>query len=111
MGGDVVDHLPLNVRLQYGELYDEFRNNETVHHNELEVWRSLSEFEQPEPLDHADRMRLLLTRAEQFNARAGGNYDYIAALARPLGLGPIQDSRLKAPGPTDAFCQPLLAGK
>src|SRR5438270_6819312 len=68
-GVEVVEHLPRDLRTRYGELYDEFRNNEIVRQNEREVWRNLSEFEQPEPLDHADRMRLrqLLTRAEQLN--------------------------------------------
>lgn len=109
-GSDVVSHLPLKLRLQYGELYDEFRNNETVHLNERDVWRSLSQFQQPEPLDHADRMRMreLLNRAEQFNDRARSNYEYMVALARPLGIRSISDPELKAPGPADSFCQPLL---
>jgi len=112
-GGDVVDNLSLKLRLQYGEIYDEFRNNEVVHLNERDVWRSLSQFQQPEPLDHADRMRMreLLTRAEQFNDSARPNYQYILALARPLGIKPILDPQLKAPGPADSFCQPLLAAK
>ena len=112
-GGDVVDNLSLNLRLQYGEIYDEFRNNEAIHLSERDVWRSLSQFQQPEPLDHADRMRLreLLTRAEQFNASTRPNYEYILTLARPLGIKPIGDPQLKAPGPTDSFCQPLLAAK
>jgi hypothetical protein len=110
-GSDVVDHVPLNLRLKYGELYDEFRNNESVHLNERDVWRSLSQFQQPERLDHADRMRMreLLSRAEQFNDRARSNYDYIVALARSLGIRSIADQQLKAPGPADSFCQPLLA--
>jgi hypothetical protein len=64
-GADVTDHLPLNVRLGYGELYDEFHNNDVVRLSERDVWRSLSQFDQPEPLDHSDRMRFreLLTRA------------------------------------------------
>ncbi len=112
-GSDVVDNLSLKLRLQYGELYDEFRNNEVVHLNERDVWRSLSQFQQPEPLDHADRMRLreLLTRAEQFNDSARPNYEYIPTLARPLGIEPIPDPQLKAPGTADSFCQPLLAEK
>lgn len=109
-GADVTDHLPLDLRTGYGELYDEFRNNEKVLLNERDVWRSLSQFEQPVPLDDASQMRMreLLTRAEQFNATAAGNYEYIGTLARPLGIKAIADSQLKPPGPTDSFCQPLL---
>jgi hypothetical protein len=112
-GSDVTEHLPLNVRTAYGELYDEFRNNERVLLNERDVWRSLSQFEQPVPFDNASQMRMreLLTRAEQFNATQQGNYDYVRNLAQSLGIAAIADPQLKAPGPFDSFCQPLLANK
>jgi hypothetical protein len=110
-GSAAVDDLPLALRTQYGELYDEFRNNERVRLNEREVWRGLAQFEQPEPLDHADRVRMreLLTRAEQFNEVAGPNYDYTVALARPLGIKPIRDDKVAHLSSDDSFCQPLLA--
>ena len=110
-GGDVTDHLPLDLRISYGELYDEFRNNEKVLLNERDVWRSLSQFEQPVPLDNASQMRMreLLTRAEQFNAAAPVNYQYIVTLARPLGIRPIADPQFKAPGQSDSFCQSLIS--
>lgn len=112
-GGEIMDHLPLKLRTGYGELYDEFRNNEKVLLSERDVWRSLSQFEQPVPLDDASQMRMreLLTRAEQLNAAAPGNYHYIVTLAEPLGIRAIADPQLKAPGPSDSFCQPLLAEK
>ena len=110
-GADVVAHLPLALRTQYGELYDEFRNNERVRLNEREVWRGLSQFEQTEPLDHADRLRMreLLSRAEQFNEVAVPNYDYVVALAGPLGIRPIRDDKVAHLSSDDNFCQPLLA--
>lgn len=110
-GAEVVEHLPLALRAQYGELYDEFRNNERVHLNEREVWRGLAQFEQPEPLDHADRVRMreLLTRGEQLDEVARPNYDYILALARPLGIKPIRDDKVAHLSSEDSFCQPLLA--
>lgn len=106
----VIEHMPPELRLRYAELYDEFRNNETVHRDERDVWRGLSQFEQPEPLDHADRMRMreLLTRAEQFNEVTGPNYDYILKLADGLGIGPIGDSNIQ-PVASDNICQSLLA--
>jgi hypothetical protein len=110
-GSDAADHLPLDLRIAYGELYDEFRNNEKVLLNERDVWRSLSQFEQPVTLDSASqlRMRELLTRAEQFNTAATGNYEYVVTLARPLGINPIADPQLTPIGSTDTLCQPLLA--
>jgi hypothetical protein len=110
-GADVTQHLPLDARIKYSELYDEFRNNDVVRSDEREVWRSLSQFDQSEPLDHADRMRLreLLTRAEQLNAVTPGNYDYILKLARPLGIRPIADPFIMHLAYEDEFCQPLIA--
>src|SRR4051794_1360951 len=92
-GADVTQHLPLDARLKYSELYDEFRNNDVVRLSERDVWRSFAQFNQPEPLDHADRMRLreLVTRAEQLNAVTPSNYTYILNLARPLGVRAIAD--------------------
>ena len=108
--GAVMDDLPLALRLQYGELYDEFRNDEKVLLNEREVWRSMSLAEQSEALDHADRMRMreLLTRAEQFNEVAKPNYDYVANLAQALHIRPIGDPNLAQVASDQSFCQPLL---
>src|SRR5581483_8927564 len=110
-GAEVIGHLPIKRRLEYGELYDEFHNNDVVRTSERDVWRSLSQFDQAEPLDHADRMRLreLLTRAEQLNEVTPGNYNYILNLARPLGLRIIRDKQLIKLSGDDSFCQPLLA--
>jgi hypothetical protein len=55
--GSVIDRLPLDQRVAYGEVYDEFRENEKVLLNEREAWRSLSQFEQPLPLDAASQLR------------------------------------------------------
>jgi len=110
--GSEVDQLPLELRIAYGEVYDEFRENEKVLLNERDAWRSLAQFEQPLPLDAAGqlRMRELLSRVEQYNEVTPGNYDYIVTLAKPLGIHPIRDSNL-VHVPSDAsFCQPLLAG-
>src|SRR5437764_4113588 len=90
-GGEVADQLPLELRIAYGEVYDEFRENEKVLLNERDAWRSLSQFEQPLPLDAAGqlRMRELLSRVEQYNEVTPGNYDYIVTLAKPLGIRAI----------------------
>jgi hypothetical protein len=112
-GGAVTDQLPFKLRTAYGEVYDEFRENEKVLLNEREAWRSLAQFEQPLPLDVASQLRLreLLSRVEQYNEVTPGNYDYILTLARPLGIRPIRDS-IVVHVPSDAsFCQALFAEK
>lgn len=108
IGGEVTQHLPMDARIGYSELYDEFRNNDAVRAKESEVWRSLSQFEGSEPLDHADRMRLreLLSRAEALNAVTPSNYTYILGLARPLGLRKIGEQSRDVY--QDDFCRPLI---
>ena len=70
-GAEVAEHLPRDTRVRYGELYDEFRNNDAVRSGEREVWRGLSQYDEGEPLDRADRMQLreLLTRGESLTKR------------------------------------------
>ena len=110
-GGAIMDKLPLSLRVQYGELYDELRNNEKVLINDLDVWRGMALAEQGEPLDHADRVRLreLVTRATQVNANARPNYEYVLKLAQALHIKPISDPNLKLLATNDSFCRPLLA--
>jgi len=110
-GSAVTDQLPFELRTAYGEVYDEFRENEKVLLNERDAWRSLAQFEQPLPLDVASQLRLreLLSRVEQYNEVTPGNYEYIVTLAKPLGIHPIRDT-IVAHVPSDmSFCQPLFA--
>jgi hypothetical protein len=110
-GSAIMDQLPLDLRVQYGELYDELRNNEKVLMNDLDVWRGMAIAEQAEPLDHADRVRLreLVTRAAQVNANARPNHDYVVKLAQVLHIEPIGDPNLEHLASDASFCQPLLA--
>jgi hypothetical protein len=109
---EITTHLPLDTRLKYSELYDEFRNNDVVRTSERDVWRDLAQFDQPEPLDHADRMRLrqLLTKAESANAITAPNLAFIMTLVRPLHIQPVVDPLDIHLPPGSDFCQPLLAG-
>ena len=108
--GSETDQLPLDTRIAYGEVYDEFRENEKVLLNERDAWRSLAQFEQPLPLDVASQLRLreLLSRVEQYNEVTPGNYDYIVTLARPLGIHPIRDEIVHHVPSDMSFCQPLF---
>ncbi len=110
-GGEVTDQLPFKLRISYGEVYDEFRENEKVLLNERDAWRSLAQFEQPLPLDVASQLRLreLLSRVEQYNEVTPGNYDYIVTIAKPLGIHPIRDTVVQHVPSDESFCQPLFA--
>jgi hypothetical protein len=108
-GTDVTDHLPLDVRLKYAEIYDELHNEDVVRLSERDVWRDMAQFDQPEALDHADRMRLrdLLTRARQLDVAERSNAAFIVRLAGRLGIHPVSDH--DNPVLPTEFCQPLLA--
>jgi len=110
-GSAVTDQLPFELRTSYGEVYDEFRENEKVLLNERDAWRSLAQFEQPLPLDVASQLRLreLLSRVEQYNEVAPGNYEYIVTLAKPLGIHSIRDTIVEHVPSDMSFCQPLFA--
>ena len=110
-GAEVTEHLPRDPRIGYGELYDEFRNNDLVRSSEREVWRQLAQFDEGEPLDHADRMRLrqLLTQGEALNRATSGNYDYILRLAGPLHIRAIADANLVHVTDENSFCKSLYA--
>ena len=110
-GSAVTDQLPFELRTSYGEVYDEFRENEKVLLNERDAWRSLAQFEQPLPLDVASQLRLreLLSRVEQYNEVTPGNYEYIVTLAKPLGIHPIRDTIVEHVPSDMSFCQPLFA--
>jgi len=110
-GSAVTDQLPFALRTSYGEVYDEFRENEKVLMNERDAWRSLAQFEQPLPLDVASQLRLreLLSRVEQYNEVTPGNYEYIVTLAKPLGIHPIRDTIVEHVPSDMSFCQPLFA--
>ena len=90
-----------------GGAFAAFRNSEAVRSNEREVWRSLGQFDEAEPLDRADRMRLreLLTRGEV----TSGNYEYILKLTRPLGVRPSSGTNLVHLAGEERYCQTLLA--
>jgi len=110
-GSAVTDQLPFQLRTSYGEVYDEFRENEKVLMNERDAWRSLAQFEQPLPLDVASQLRLreLLSRVEQYNEVTPGNYEYIVTLAKPLGIHPVRDTIVEHVPSDMSFCQPLFA--
>ena len=112
-GADIAEHLPRDFRIRYGELYDEFRNNDVVRVSERDVWRQLAQFDDGEPLDHADRrhLRQLLTLGEGLNKVTSGNYDYILRLARPLDIRPIGDANLVHVTDEDSFCKSLYASE
>lgn len=105
----VMAHLPHDLRRNYAALYDEYHNADTVRLGERDVWRSLAQFDQPEPLDHSDRMRLreLLTKAEQLDDSTRINWDFIKRINSTAGIHPDRDNNAQSK-PDPLFCNQLL---
>ena len=106
---DVMAHMPLETKLAYGAIYDEFANNEVQRLDERMTWLELAEFDGAARLDDVSLMRLqgLLTRARWRADNITNNARYIAGLAGDMGIKATPDQF-----PADqvaAFCKPILA--
>ena len=105
---DVMAHMPLQVKLAYGSVYDEFANNEVQRLDERATWLALAEFDGADKLDTSHMMRLqgLITRAYWRGDNITGNARYFIAIAKDMGIKPLQvpfEASLLAP-----LCKPIL---
>ena len=104
---DVTAHLPMKERLQYAQMYDEFRTVNSLKEYERDLWRSFADFDNADILTHEDRMRLggLISRARSVNELLNGNFAATLELGNAAGLRPasFDDSN-----PDPAFCKALI---
>ena len=105
---EVMSHMPLQVKLAYGSIYDEFANNEVQRLDERMTWLALAEYDGADQLDVANMMRLrgLITRARWRSKNISGNAVYIAGLAKQKGIKP-QPNEFSA-SETAELCRPIL---
>jgi hypothetical protein len=104
----VMTQMPLDVKLAYSSIYDEFANNEVQRLDERMTWLALAEFDGAETLDNSSQMRLqgLITRARWRADNITRNGARAKKVARNMGIEPKLD-----PYPTDIFtplCTPIL---
>jgi hypothetical protein len=108
--GQNAAHMPLAERLRYAHLYGALGNFREGLAHETDAWRTLGDFDQPEPLDHADRMRMrgAIESARQSDKSMRGHLPFVMPDAQALGVTP---ERRAAPLPEQArsFCSPLFA--
>jgi hypothetical protein len=110
---DVVAHLPLDVRLKYAELYDEFRNTNEIKAGQEAVWSKFVPFEEPGPLSVGDRREVhaLIERARALDQAMEANWPVSQKLGAALGIqGELAPPNLEAAHhvPEFAICQPIL---
>lgn len=86
---DVMNMIPLNQRLAYGQLYDEFKLYNELWKSEHQIWTAIDEFEAADSLDRADQraLRSLIGQARGVDQAIAGNYPVVKELAGKLGVG------------------------
>lgn len=109
----VVAHMPMAVRLQYGELYDEFRNTEVLKARQADTWAKMLPFEESGPLDLAERRQLhaLIATARSVNDIMASNWPVSLRLAKALGIRPAYPSDvhdISAEVAAFEVCKPIL---
>jgi hypothetical protein len=104
----VMAQMPLDVKLAYGSIYDEFANNEVQRLDERMTWLALAEFDGAETLDNASLMRLqgLITRARWRAGNIRSNAIYLTKVARDMGIEPQPGGF--APAEVAPLCKPIL---
>jgi hypothetical protein len=109
----VIGHLPLDVRLKYAELYDQFRTASGVEDAQFAVWKKLAAFEEPGPLSLADRRQLhgLILDARGLDSAMAGNWPVTRDLGKGLGIKPALPPEIADIGshiPQFELCHPIL---
>jgi hypothetical protein len=105
----VMTQMPLDVKLAYGVIYDQFANNEVQRLDERMTWLALAEFDGARRLDDASLMRLqgLITRARWRAQNISENLRYSQGVAKDMG---IELRQVEQFGKNDlkALCSPIL---
>jgi hypothetical protein len=101
--------MPLDVKLAYGVIYDQFANNEVQRLDERMTWLSLADFDGAERLDDASLMRLqgLITRARWRAKNISDNLRYAQGIARTMSIQLRKPERLGR-SDTQPLCVPIL---
>lgn len=104
----VMAHMPLDAKLDYSAIYDEFANLEVQRLDERMTWLEIAQFDRARYLDNAAMMRLqgLMSRARWRAANITENTKYIFEVARRMGVSPDQTDL--PPPATAEFCAPVL---
>ena len=105
----VMTQMPLDVKLAYGDIYDQFANNEVQRLDERMTWLALAEFDGVQRLDDASLMRLqgLITRARWRAGNISRNLQYALDVADRMGIEPAAPEREENPAAA-ALCRPVL---
>lgn len=104
----VMSHMPLDVKLTYSAIYDEFANLEVQRLDERMTWLEIAQYDKARRLDDAAMMRLqgLIFRANWRAANITDNSQYIEELAGKMGIS--AEKSAYPPPDTAEFCAPIF---
>jgi hypothetical protein len=107
--GQVAEHMPLNIRVGYAELYDEFNWYGQRAADETDAWSVLGELDDPGVLGREDLaiVRQARSRAQVAADKLDAYLPQIVAVGAQLGVKPslVVDTRLTAKA-VEALCRP-----
>jgi hypothetical protein len=94
----VVVQMPLDVKLAYAGIYDDFANLEVQRLDERMTWLALAEFDGAETLDNSNLMRLqgLITRARWRANNIKVNSSDVKEVAKGMGIEPRHEEFFSA---------------
>lgn len=107
--GEVMDAMPLDLRLAYSYLYDEIGSNYEQITQEREAWRSLARFNGVSRLNEEDARNLseLVFRAETIDRVLRFNAPDIRDRAAELGIQPSERLKRLLGNANEGLCGPL----
>jgi hypothetical protein len=105
--GDAVSRLPLDSRLRYAKMYDEFENYDYLRRSERDIWHDIRDYEGSGRLspDQLFRLRGLITRARTVNESNESNWTGIQSDAAAIGIRRLSDPEEVVR--TSELCEPL----
>lgn len=108
--GDISNHIPLNARLTYGQMYEYFANFNDHSLEERGIWRELGDFDGLSELTHDEQVRLggLIRRERVLDFTFGVNWPFVERTARSLEIHAVRDPT--DPAPLPEFCRPIKGG-
>ena len=86
----VIARIPVEERLKYAALYDEFRLNAGIAQAQTDIWHKFVPFEEPGPLTLQDRRQLhsLISQARNLSSALDMNWPGTVKEAHDLGIKP-----------------------
>ncbi|HLO20417.1 MAG TPA: hypothetical protein VK192_07980 [Sphingomicrobium sp.] len=110
IGGQVAEHMPLDTRLGYAELYDGFQWYAQKAEDETDAWSVLGELDDPRGLGPEDfaALRQARSRAQVAASKMNANLPRIIAAGARLGMASAtaEETPLTADA-IKALCRPL----